>query len=258
MDDTSADDTERDLAPRGRVPAAESTDPTAEPATVPADRRLGTQPATGPQIVPAPPSPTPIGAAPDAPDAKSESCPKCWAALSTPLFCESCREILDASEGGSPFATLGVAPEFPLRLMDLRKRLLSLSRELHPDFHVNSDDATRARAERNTAELNAAFEILANDFHRADWLVKSLGGPGEADERQMPPAFLAEVLEWNETIEEARDAAPDSSERAALDPLETGLREQREGLWPGVADERVAGQLARVHRAPHRPAGPLN
>ena len=80
-----------------------------------------------------------------APDANGASCPKCWAALSTPLFCESCREILDASGGVSPFATLGVAHEYPLHLMDLRKRLLSLSRELHPDFHVNSDDVTRAR-----------------------------------------------------------------------------------------------------------------
>jgi molecular chaperone HscB len=121
--------------------------------------------------------------------------------------------------------------------MALRKRLLAMSRRLHPDFFSNAETTVRERAERNTAELNAAFEILDDDFHRADWLVKSLGGPGEADERQMPPAFLAEVLEWNETIEEARDAAPDSSERAALDPLETGLREQREELMSLISEQ---------------------
>jgi molecular chaperone HscB len=159
-----------------------------------------------------------------------ESCPSCWAHLSTPLFCESCEELLEPKQSPSPFATLGVQPEYALNRMALRKRLLSLSRHLHPDFFSNAEQTVRERAQRNTAELNAAFEILDDDFHRADWLVKSLGGPSEAEERQMPPAFLAEVLEWNETIEEAKDAEPDTPERAALDPLETSLREQRKEL----------------------------
>jgi len=159
-----------------------------------------------------------------------ESCPSCWAHLSTPLFCESCEELLEPKESPSPFATLGVQPEYALNRMALRKRLLSLSRHLHPDFFSNAEMTVRERAQRNTAELNAACEILDDDFHRADWLVKSLGGPGEEDERQMPPAFLAEVLEWNETIEEAKGTAKDSSERAALDPLEADLRGQREEL----------------------------
>ena len=160
----------------------------------------------------------------------AESCPSCWARLSNPLFCESCEELLEPKQSPSPFAALGVQPEYALNRMALRKRLLALSRRLHPDFFSNAEATVRERAERNTAELNAAFEILDDDFHRADWLVKSLGGPTEEDERKMPPAFLAEVLEWNETIEEAKDAEPDSSERAALDPLEKSLREQRQEL----------------------------
>jgi len=167
-----------------------------------------------------------------------ENCPSCWAHLSTPLFCESCEELLEPKESPSPFAALGVQPEYALNRMALRKRLLALSRRLHPDFFSNAEETVRERAQRNTAELNAAFEILDDDFHRADWLVKSLGGPTEADERQMPPAFLAEVLEWNETIEEAQGAAPDSAERAALDPLEASLREQREELM-GLISEKL-------------------
>ena len=171
-------------------------------------------------------SPSPSEPAPHE-HAPGESCPKCWAQLETPLFCESCHELLAAPEPSSPFETLGLAPGFPVDQMALRKRLLQLSRQLHPDFHGAADTRTRALAERNTAELNAAFEILESDFRRADWLVRSLGGPSEAQERQMPSEFLAEVLDWNETIEEARSAAPGSPQRDALGTLGDALRAQR-------------------------------
>ena len=163
-----------------------------------------------------------------------ESCPKCWAQLSHPLFCETCDQLLEPGKQPSPFATLGVEPRYALNRMALRKRLLALSRQLHPDFYGNADAQVRELAQRNTAELNAAFEILDDDFHRADWLVKSLGGPTQEDERQMPPAFLAEVLEWNETIEEAREAEPGSSERAALDELEKELRAERQNVMNSI------------------------
>ncbi len=171
--------------------------------------------------------------------APGEECPKCWAKVSTPLFCESCKAILPATANPSPFDALGVEPSYPIDAMALRKRLLTLSRQLHPDFHIHADTGTRALAERNTAELNAAFEILSDDFRRADWIVKSLAGPSESDERQMPSEFLAEVMEWNETVEDARDAPADSPARAELDPLATSLEEQRARVMSEISDRLV-------------------
>ncbi len=164
----------------------------------------------------------------------SDNCPKCWADLQTPLFCESCDEVLETKEA-SPYRILGVAPEFSLDRMALRKKLLRLSRHLHPDVHTKADDETRDRAQRNTAELNAAFEILEDEFRRADWLVKSLGGPDEEAERKMPQAFLMEVLEWNEAIEDARNTAPGSAERQRLEGLETELSGERRNTMDEIA-----------------------
>jgi len=187
----------------------------------------------------------------------SDNCPKCWADLQTPLFCESCEEVLEArssGDGTSPYRILGVAEQFDLDRMALRKRLLLLSRRLHPDVHRTADEETRERAERNTAELNSAFELLENEFRRADWLVKSLGGPDEETERQMPQAFLIEVLEWNETIEDAQASAHGSDERARLEGLEGELQEERRGLMGEVSSmlnplpERDAPGLAEVRR----------
>lgn len=167
---------------------------------------------------------------------EDHSCPKCWASLGSPLFCETCDELLEATKKPSPFASLGLAKAFPVDRMALRKRLLNYSRVLHPDFHTTNGAEARELAERNTAELNAAFEILSDDFRRADWIVGSLGGPADSQERQMPPAFLMEVLEWNEVIEEAQGASQDSEEFQALEPLEAQLRQERSEVMDQISD----------------------
>jgi molecular chaperone HscB len=166
-----------------------------------------------------------------------EQCPSCWASTRTPLFCESCEALIKPEKEHSPFELLGIEPEFDLDRLRLRKHLLALSRKMHPDFFVTSDEDTRALAQRNTAELNAAFEILADDFRRADWLVTSLGGPAESEERQMPQEFLMDVLEWNEAVDEARSSEPGSPARLALEELQSTLEEQREQLMASVAAE---------------------
>ena len=66
--------------------------------------------------------------------------------------------------------------------------------------------------------------------------MRSLGGPAENEQRQMPQAFLMEVMEWNETLEAARESAPGSAARSGLPALEASLREQRESV------------LAELHR----------
>ena len=163
-------------------------------------------------------------------------CPSCRAELRTPLVCEACSELQDPVDGLSPFAVFGLEPAYALDAGALRRRLLELSRTMHPDFYATAGLEARAQAERNTAALNAAYDVLADDERRAAWLLQELGGPDESQERQMPQAFLMEVLEWNEAIDEARAAAPDSSERAALESLAAALTEKRAEVLAAVGE----------------------
>ena len=167
-----------------------------------------------------------------------EVCPSCGAKAGSPLVCEACGRLLRPGTPPSPFAVLGFEPAFAIDAAVARRRLLALSRTLHPDFHAASDAETRAVAEDNTAALNAAFQVLSDDFRRADWLLRSLGGPREDEERAMPAAFLQDVLEWNETIEAARESAPGSRERTRLESLDAELRAAR-----GAGMGRVAALL---------------
>jgi DnaJ-domain-containing protein 1 len=154
----------------------------------------------------------------------------------------------------SPFEVLGVSTGFRVDSGELRRRLLRLSRLVHPDFFGTSAADERALAERNSARLNAAHEILADDVRRADWLVEHLGGPDELSERAMPQAFLLEVLEWNEQLDAARRADAGSAAQQALGELAGTLRAQRVDAIAAIAaaldplPQRGAPRLRDVRR----------
>ena len=155
----------------------------------------------------------------------SNVCPSCGAALETPLGCGQCNSLFEPPGDLSPYLVLGIEPSAGVDAKDLRSRLLRFSRIVHPDFY-GADEAQRALAEGNTARLNEAYGILSDDFARVDWIVKHLGGPS-ADERQMPQAFLMEVLEWNEALEEARETPAGTALPDSLEALEATWNEER-------------------------------
>jgi molecular chaperone HscB len=184
----------------------------------------------------------------------ADYCPRCGAKLETPLGCNACGVLFSPESAPTPFEALGMEPVYRVDEADLKRRLLRLSRILHPDYFGSGDPAQRRLAEQGSAELNRAFAILADDWRRADWIVGWLGGPDEARERAMPQAFLAEVLEWNEALEAARSGAPGGEERRALDALEGELRAQRETAFGELASlleplpSRGDPALARARR----------
>jgi molecular chaperone HscB len=164
-----------------------------------------------------------------------QACAGCAAPLTSSLCCETCGALVQDALSRDPFAVFGIPIGYGIDLDALRKRLLRLSRRLHPDFHGGAAVETRALAVHHSAELNSAHELLADDSARADWLVRHLGGPSEQQERAMPHAFLLEVLEWSEALEAARTSLPGSSERAALAQLEEELAAQRRAQLSVVA-----------------------
>lgn len=167
------------------------------------------------------------------------TCPKCRQDSTTPLVCTTCGALLSWEHAPSPFEVFGLAPSHELDTAALKRRLLELSRQVHPDFFATGGEEQRELAERNTAELNHAWEILADEVERADWLVRALGGPDEKQERTLPQAFLVEVLEWNEALDDARRAPGDPASRAALAALAGNLRGEREGLLAGLRQALV-------------------
>ena len=179
----------------------------------------------------------------------SDTCNHCSEVLVSPLACGSCDSLFPVAGTMSPFEVLGMRTSARLDRSVLRKRLLELQRLMHPDFHGAAGEALKDLAEHNTAELNAAFEMLRDESKRASWLVESLGGPTESAERQMPQAFLMEVMEWNEELEELKAAAEPAATLPRLEDFRAQLNLERARLLEDVLD-RLEEELARELHEP--------
>jgi len=63
-----------------------------------------------------------------------QPCPKCGAAVETPLACAACGALLSPSPPPTPFEVFALEPAWPVEREALRKRLLALTRAMHPDY----------------------------------------------------------------------------------------------------------------------------
>ncbi|HJZ57524.1 MAG TPA: Fe-S protein assembly co-chaperone HscB [Gemmataceae bacterium] len=102
------------------------------------------------------------------------------------------------------FARLGLPRRFALEDIELEHKYLARSRAVHPDYHARGSSADQAASLELSAALNEAYNTLKDPFTRAEYLLALDGGPSASEHRQIPQAFLAEMLELRERVEEAR------------------------------------------------------
>ncbi len=124
------------------------------------------------------------------------------------------------------FERLGLPRRFSLDPAALEAAYLNRSRAVHPDFHHGGSGGEQAASEAMTAAVNEAYTTLKDPFRRAEHLLALLGGPTAADVKDIPPAFLMEMMELREEIERADAAGKARHEADAkkrLDAIFSGL-----------------------------------
>jgi molecular chaperone HscB len=110
------------------------------------------------------------------------------------------------------FHRLGFPRRFVLDAGELDRAYLTHSRAVHPDYHLAGSSADLDASLELSAAVNEAYNTLRDPFTRAEHLLALEGGPSAAEHKQMPPAFLAEMLEAREEIEQNR-GKPAETER---------------------------------------------
>jgi molecular chaperone HscB len=133
------------------------------------------------------------------------------------------------------FARLGLPRRFALDPREVERQYLARSRDLHPDFHQLGSSAEQAASLDLSARLNEANAVLRDPFKRAECLLALEGGPTAGEQKEMPAAFLEEVLELRMEIEELRETEPPDS--PARQAMERRLTERRDALLAEVGDE---------------------
>ena len=137
------------------------------------------------------------------------------------------------------FQRLGLPRRFSVDAGELEQAYLARSRLIHPDYHRSGSDAELAASTDLSAAVNQAYNTLRDPFARAEYLLGLEGGPTAGEHRQLPPAFLAEMLEAREQVEGAR------GNPAAVARLDAEFTSRLDGL---LAD--VGGAFARFEQLP--------
>jgi molecular chaperone HscB len=112
------------------------------------------------------------------------------------------------------FHRLGLPRRFALDAGELERAYLAHSRAVHPDYHVTGSSADLDASLELSAAVNEAYNTLRDPFTRAEHLLALEGGPGAAEHRDVPAAFLGEMLDLREELETAR-GNPAATERLA-------------------------------------------
>lgn len=143
------------------------------------------------------------------------------------------------------FSRLRLPRRFDLDPAELERQYLAQSRAVHPDFHAGGATADLAASLDLSAALNEAYTTLRDPFSRAEYLLALEGGPSAAEQKQMPPAFLAEMLEARERLEEVKAAGNTCA--AGLAELQDEFTARHDAIL-----SEVATRFAQLPLAPDR------
>jgi molecular chaperone HscB len=148
----------------------------------------------------------------------------------------------------NPFAFYGMEECFFPDEQQLRRVFLELSRKHHPDYFPY-DTPEHAEAMHYADLNNKAYQILSAFEQRLHYILEHHGLLQEGEKNILPPAFLHEMLELNDLIDEAH-AGDMSARMQAEDLLQTRMRELKsdmEGKAMEWDQEHQHESLAALH-----------
>ncbi len=83
---------------------------------------------------------------------------------------------------------------------ELNKKYVALQKKYHPDFFTQEDEVSQQEALEKSSEINKALKVLKNPDATIHYLLQLKGLATEGEKYQLPPDFLAEVMELNENL----------------------------------------------------------
>ncbi len=96
------------------------------------------------------------------------------------------------------------------------QKYFALQKINHPDFFTQSTEAEKEDALQQSAAINKAFTIFQNDEKTIEYFLQEKGVIQTDEKYQLPPDFLMEMMELNETLPE-KDGVTLAAEMADIE-----------------------------------------
>jgi len=115
---------------------------------------------------------------------------------------------------------------FSLNDADVKKKFYQLSKQYHPDFYANEDEAKQQEILELSTLNNKAYQTLANPAKRLEYILRLHNLVSEGAKPQLPADFLIEMMDINERIMEVDSATELGSITAEVLAIEGDMNDE--------------------------------
>ena len=144
-------------------------------------------------------------------------CWSCGAEVATDILCRTCGALQPLGDRDH-FMLLGLPRRWAQAPGDIDRAFREISKKVHPDrFGRDASAIERRLAVEATARVNEAYRALKDPQSRAEYLLSREGiTVGDELARTHDPAFLLEMMEQQEAVDEATTSDALESQRANI------------------------------------------
>lgn len=100
------------------------------------------------------------------------------------------------------FELFDLPVSFTINKALLPKKYFELQKKYHPDFFSSATDEEKEDALEKSSAINKAFKIFQNLDATIKYVLQLKGMLEDEEKYKLPPDFLMEVMELNETLDE--------------------------------------------------------
>lgn len=140
------------------------------------------------------------------------------------------------------FEFYDIPVQFYLDEQQLKKLFFTKSKSLHPDLHVQADQATQETNLLLSSLNTEAYKVLSDFYSRIEYILKMKGVLVDGHS-ELPKSFLMEMMELNEKIMDLQfDFSAEILDqcRKELHDFETKALEEVHHLLENYKDEKVS------------------
>ena len=146
------------------------------------------------------------------------------------------------------FEFYGFPESFDIDADLLKKKFYTISKQYHPDFYANEDDAKQQEILELSTLNNKAYQTLADPDKRLEYILRSHNLLAEGAKPQLPSDFLMEMMDINERMMEVDDETELGHITAEVLAIEGDIDEGIAGLTAGYETLHDTAKADRLNK----------
>nr|WP_294943029.1 iron-sulfur cluster co-chaperone HscB C-terminal domain-containing protein [uncultured Mucilaginibacter sp.] len=129
----------------------------------------------------------------------------------------------------------------------IKKQFYALSKQFHPDFFANEDEARQQKILELSTLNNKAYQTLSDQNKLSEYILKEHGLVNEGAKPQLPADFLMEMMDINERLMEVENAGQLAEVTAEVLAIEGDITEEMAKLTNGYEGLDVTARESRLN-----------